>query len=509
MTKFVTSRILAGPSMMLRRLCTAVEVKAETEATPVDDNGSRHLYKRLSALGSTKGKVSEVLNEYIREGKSRVVRKQQLQRCITELRRYRKHQCALEIMEWMVSRGINLGHSDRAILLDLRAKVQGITAAEKYFNDLSPKEKHCYTYGSLLNCYCVKKMEDKALALFKEMDEMNYVSNSLPFNNLMCLYMRLEKPEKVPPLAEEMKRRNIKLSTFTYNILMTSYISSNDIMGVERAFEEIKRENEKACDWTTYSHLACAYSKLGFNEKAELALKMLEEEIRGAPNREGYHFLISLYGGMSNLVEVHRVWNALKSKFQVTTNYSYLIMLQALNKLNDMDGLKKVFTEWQSSCSNFDMRLANAVISAYLRHDMVAEAEKVLLIGMERSKGPFFFAWEMFSVFFLTKEKNISRALQCIDEAISLVKDKEWSPKSDSINAFLNYFEEESDVDGAERFCSSLKKLSCLKGDVYKSLMQTYIAAGRISHDMRQRMEEDGIEISDELKILLKKLSPE
>ncbi|VFQ79203.1 unnamed protein product [Cuscuta campestris] len=509
MSKIVTHRILTGRSTLLRRLCTAVEVKNETAATPVVRNESQTLYKRLSALGSAKGKASEILNEYIREGKGYVVEKQCLERCIKELRKFKKHQCALEIMEWMANRNVNFGSADRAILLDLIAKVQGVPAAEKYFNDLPSKAQDCYTYGSLLNCYCVEKMADEALALYERMDKMRYTS-TLCFNNLMSLYMRLKKPEKVPLLAEEMKRRNIKLTTFTYNILMTSYLSSNDIEGVERVYEEMKSGNEKMCDWTTYSHLACAYSKLGFYEKAGIAMKKMEGEIGRLRNREGYHFLLSLYAGMSNRVEVNRIWSSLKSQFEVTTNYSYLIMVQSLSKLDDMDGLKKVFTEWELRCSSYDMRVANAAIGAYLRHDMVTEAEEVFSTAMERSKGPFFNGLEMFSVSFL-KKKNADRALQCIESAISMSKEKDWSPRPETIKTFLKHFEEERDVDGAERFCGCLKKLKgCyLNGDVYKSVLQTYSGAGRMSHDMRTRMEQDGIDITDELESLLQKVCPQ
>ncbi|KAJ8565827.1 hypothetical protein K7X08_008403 [Anisodus acutangulus] len=140
---------------------------------------------------------------------------------------------------------------------------------------------------------------------------------------------------------------------------MNSYSCLDDI-GVERVFEEIKQENAKECDWTTYSNLAVAYVKSGHNEKAVLALKKLEEEM-GPRNRGAYHYLISLHSRMSNLGEVYRIWNSLKH-FLETTNTSYLVMLQSLSKLNDIDGLKKCYEEWKSNCSTYDMRLANNVI---------------------------------------------------------------------------------------------------------------------------------------------------
>ncbi|XP_022869389.1 pentatricopeptide repeat-containing protein At1g02370, mitochondrial-like [Olea europaea var. sylvestris] len=193
----------------------------------------------------------------------------------------------------MKVRKINFSLRDYAVHLDLIGKVNGIAAAESYFEGLLPAAKNHRTYGVLLNSYCVEKMADKAVGLFEKMDEMNMISKVLPFNNLMSLYMRSEKPEGVLLLREEMKKRDIQPDTFTYTILMHSYSRLNDIEGAERVFEEIKRENAKVCDWTTYSNLAVLYVKAGLHEKTELALKMLEQEM-GPRNCEAYHFLISL-----------------------------------------------------------------------------------------------------------------------------------------------------------------------------------------------------------------------
>lgn len=409
-------------------------------------------------------------------------------------------------MEWMEKRGINLSIGDYGVRLDLIAKVHGITAAEKYFGSLSPSMQNHSTYGALLNCYCVEKMTDKALALFEEMDRLEFTSKSLAFNNLMSLYMRLGQPEKVAPLVLEMKSRKVPLCTFSYNIWMNSYSCLDDIEGVERVFEEIKQENAKKCDWTTYSNLAISYVKAGHNEKAELALKKLEEEM-GPRNRQAYLFLISLHAKISNLSEVYRIWHSLKRSMD-TTNCSYLVMLQSLSKLNDIDGLKKCYEEWESSCSTYDMRLANNVIGAYLRRDMLSDAENVFDCALKRSQGPFFLAWEMFMLFYLRK-RQINLAQQCMEAIASRINENKWRPKYGTINNFLEYFVEEKDVGGAEEFYTFLKKVNCLSSDVYCSLLRTYAAANRTTDDMRLRIKEDGIEMSCELEDLLKTVCPE
>ncbi|KAL6968644.1 hypothetical protein U1Q18_034444 [Sarracenia purpurea var. burkii] len=408
-------------------------------------------------------------------------------------------------MEWMEMRDFNFSFGDYAMRLDLISKVRGVSAAENYFSNLSQSSKNKFTYGALLNCYCKEKLIDKALGLFKKMDEMNLALTSLTYNNLMSLHMRLGQPEKVPPLIQEMRQRDISLSTFSYNILMHSFSCLNDIEGVERVFGEIK-ENEKLCDWTTYSNLAAAYVKAGIHDKADSALKNVEK-VMGPRNRLAYHYMISLYAGASNLGEVHRVWSSLKSSFPTTNSMSYLVMLEALAKLNDIDGIKICFEEWESNCSSYDMRLANVCIKAYLKNDMVTEAELVRDRAIKRSKGPFSWAWEMFTMFFL-KQNQMDSALKCMEEAIYAVKDTEWHPKPENINKLLNYFKEEKDVDGAEELCKMLKKVNCLDSKTYNSLIDTYIAAGKPAPDMRRRIEADGIEMNLEIENALEGVCP-
>ncbi|KAL0435988.1 UNVERIFIED_CONTAM: Pentatricopeptide repeat-containing protein, mitochondrial [Sesamum radiatum] len=493
-------RFATGASTFLRRLYT--EVKPAEPQLQQEDS----LYRRLSKLGHEEGTVASTINEYIREG--RPVKKFELDLCVKELRKYKRYTGSrgvhvslcrrlihstvlIQIIEWMEARKFNFGHTDYAVRLDLIGKARGLAAAENYFSGLSPSVKvHC-TYGSLLNCYCKAKMTDKALDLFSKMLKENMISKALPFNNIMSLFMKSGQPEKVAALAEEMKKMNIKPDTFTYNLLMNSHSCLNDIEGVERVFEEMKQENEKQCNWTTYSNMAVLYNRHGHREKAVLALKNLEKVMR-SNDREAFHFLISLYAGLSDLHNVHRIWKSLKSSLRTVTNMSYLIMLQALSNLNDISGMKKCYEEWRSVCCSYDVRLANVAIGAYLVHDMLGEAVSVLQDALERSDGPFFKAWETFMIFFL-KKHQIKQALQFMETATSEASDNEWRPKSDTVILFLNYFKEEGDVNSAEEFYQFMKRINCVDSHVYESLLQTYAAAGRTLSDMRARIEGIGL----------------
>ncbi|KAI9120550.1 hypothetical protein K1719_007583 [Acacia pycnantha] len=438
-------RLISGGGRLLRQMCTAATKPAGSEAKHSPKEVI--LFRKLSALDPTGRTISQTLDQCIMEGE--VLRKVELRRCVKELRKYRKFWSAVEIMQWMKHSRITFSTIDFKLYLDLVYLTRGTDDAEIFFRDLPPQAKTKSTYAALLNCYCRDLKEDKALAFFENMNELDYVTSNRPFNSLMSLYMKLGKPEKVPPLIDNMKQRKIPITTFAYDIWMNSCASLNDIEGAERVFEEMKREDEDKINWTIYSNLAAIYVKAKDFEKAESVFKMLETIAR-PEEREVYRFLLSLYAGTGNQGEVYRVWNYLKSVPPVSKK-SHLTMLQSLCRLNDIEGLTRCFEEWKSSCISYDMRLVGTVIRAYLSQGLCEEALSVLeeTIQRRQGKGPFWRAHEMFAFFYLRKRKE-DLALYHLEAALSEAKDYNRWNHSKVISAFLKYYEEEK-IDGVEK----------------------------------------------------------
>ncbi|KAF9619836.1 hypothetical protein IFM89_009587 [Coptis chinensis] len=501
MKKSIISRCVMNVSGAARgrRMCTLAiqETKARNET-------NLPLYRRLSALGITGESVSKTMNEYVREGKT--VRKNEIESCVKQLRKFKRYHHALELMEWMETRGNNLSYSDYAVRLDLLSKTKGLNKAVEYFDNLPDLAKNHLTYGALLNCYCKNENTEKALDLFEKMSEKN-IASTLAFNNLMTLHMKLGEPEKVPLLLLEMKEKSISPDTFTYNIVMASHAATKDIEGVERVLKEMETKDSERCDWSTYSNLASIYIKAGTIDKANLALIELEKKMKPS-YRTAYHFLISLYASTSNLSEVHRVWSSLKSALPTTNNLSYLVMLQSLSKLDDLDGLTKCFKDWETSCSSYDMRLVNTVVSAYLRRDMVKEARLICEDAIKRGPGLNYRTHELFMDFFI-RNLQLDSALSCMEACISIVKKKkknEWKPTPERVMAFLKHCEKQKNVTDAEEFCKMLKNVDCLDSNAYCLLLSTYIAANKKEPGMRKRLEMDCIKVTLELEELLEKV---
>ncbi|KAL2936586.1 hypothetical protein RDABS01_007099 [Bienertia sinuspersici] len=501
----IAHRLISGKSELFRRLTTAASSAPLPETSTRSIRGrnfnTHHLYKRLSAVGTTGEKISDVLHQMMQNGQQ--FTPADLIICIKDLRRYGRYHHCLEILEWMDDCKHRYSYTDYALRLNIMCNVKGIDEVVKFFDSIPPDFKNHHTYGALLNCYCTNMMTDEAFALFRKMDELNYASNALAYNNLMGLCIKVGTPEKVPSLVEEMKKRNIPLSNYTYCIWIQSYQNAADLHCVEQIVQEVEEQDSLKEDWSIYSNLVLVYTKFGQHEKAINACNKVAELLDKAknPDRKGYHYLIRGYANLGKLECVYQTWNKLKARYEVCLNTSYLNMLQALSKLDDIEGLKKCLKEWESSFVNYDDRLPNAVIIAYLRHDMLEEAMELLEDVKANASDNVRRAHVIFMDYYLEKHQFDS-ALQHLEGAIAA----KWKPPAKKVEPFFQHFIEEKDVDSAEEFCGKLEKVEALDSETYLWLLQTYAAAGRTAPDMRQRMKENGVSISPEHEELFQKI---
>uniref|UniRef100_A0A0E0JHI9 Pentacotripeptide-repeat region of PRORP domain-containing protein n=1 Tax=Oryza punctata TaxID=4537 RepID=A0A0E0JHI9_ORYPU len=106
-----------------------------------------------------------------------------------------------------------------------------VNTKQEYFFGIpsfTPDENH-RTYGALLNCYCSAKMEEKAIYIYRKMDELGIPSSSKLMNNLVDHYLELGQYRKVANLFNKMKEKNVKPDELACCILMRSHAALNKI----------------------------------------------------------------------------------------------------------------------------------------------------------------------------------------------------------------------------------------------------------------------------------------
>uniref|UniRef100_A0A0E0JHI8 Uncharacterized protein n=1 Tax=Oryza punctata TaxID=4537 RepID=A0A0E0JHI8_ORYPU len=131
--------------------------------------------------------------------------------------------------------------------------------------------------------------------------------------------------------------------------------------------------------------------------------------------------------------------------FWKITNFSYLLMLQSLYKLDDTNRMKEIYKEWESDYENYNPRLTNMMTRAHLRKSMTKEAELLWEKVMERGGDFNSETCELFREHYLGKGDTTS-ALKWAENMTKL--SKKQGKQDQETCKFLKCFEEDKVVEG-------------------------------------------------------------
>ncbi|KAG5020482.1 hypothetical protein AAZX31_06G228900 [Glycine max] len=481
---FSASRSLAAAAAFLRHCSTAATTNR------------RNLYSRISPLGDPSISVVPVLDEWIEEGNA--VDGPHLHHIIKILRTRNRNTQALEVSEWMSSKGLPISSRDQAVQLDLIGRVHGVESAERYLQSLSDGDKTWKVHGALLNCYVREGLVDKSLSLMQKMKDMGFVS-FLNYNNIMSLYTQTQQYEKVPGVLEQMKKDGVPPNIFSYRICINSYCVRGDLANVEKLLEEMEREPHIGIDWITYSMVTNFYIKADMREKALVCLMKCEKKTHRG-NTVAYNHLISHNAALRSKGGMMRAWKLQKANCKKQLNREYITMLGCLVKLGELDKAEKVLGEWELSGNTCDFRVPNILLIGYCQRGLVEKAEALLRKMVAEGKTPIPNSWSIVASGYVAKE-NMEKAFQCMKEAVAVhAQNKRWRPKVDVISSIFSWVTNNRDIEEAEDFVNSWKSVNAMNRGMYLSLMKMCIRYGKHVDGILESMKADNIEIDEEIK---------
>ncbi|KAK7405322.1 hypothetical protein VNO78_06545 [Psophocarpus tetragonolobus] len=459
------------------------------------------LYSKISPLGSPNCSVVPVLDDWVYKGKKLCVA--ELNRIIRDLRKRSRFSQALQVSEWMCTKGVCIfSPTEHAVHLDLIGKVHGFATAETYFDALKDQHKTEKTYGALLNCYVRQRQTDKALSHLHIMKELGFASSPLTYNDIMCLYTNIGHHEKVPHLLTQMKQNGVLPDNFSYRICINSYGVRSDFDAVERVLKEMESQPHIVMDWNTYSIAANFYIKAGLRTEAIYALKKAEERL-GNKDGQGYNHLISLYAHLRLKNEVLRIWDLEKTVCKRCINRDFTTMLESLVKLGDLDQAEKILQEWESSGNCYDFGIPSIVIIGYSQKGLHEKAQAMLEELQNKEKITTPNCWSVVAGGYFNKGE-MEKALRCFKTALSLyVENKGWKPNVKLISELLRWIGDKGSVEDAQVFVSLLRNAIPVNRQMYHTIIKTYIRAGKEVDELLECMEKHGIHENEETKKII------
>ncbi|KAF4356455.1 hypothetical protein G4B88_027640 [Cannabis sativa] len=457
-------------ALAISRVINTHSLSYSTEAISSSSPLTNSLYHRISRLGDPKISMIPVLEQWVEEGRD--VRQSELQKIIKQLRKYRRYTQALQVSEWMSEANFGPSSGDIAIRLDLISKVYGLERAEEYFYSIPESSRINKIHGSLLNCYAENKSLEKAEDHFQKMKEMDFIETALTYNVMLSLYSRMGKHDKLKSLIQEMKQNGIEFDKFTLNIQLNACAVTSNIEEMEKLLLMMETDHQAALDFHSYFIAANGYLKAGYPEKAWMKLRRSEQVIDNKEKKIAYEHLLTLYAAAGRKDEVYRVWNLYKNLGRVY-NSGYLSVLSSLVKLDDIDGMEKIFEEWESVNTLFDNRIASVLISAYCKKGLLEKA----FVSVERlftssGKEPDAGLWQCLSTQCCI-DGEMTKAVESMRKAI-LTGGPRWKVNRTTFSACLEYLKNEGNLKGAHEILGLLHQRGFCPDDI-RSRLEEYL----------------------------------
>lgn len=286
---------------------------------------------------------------------------------------------------------------------------------------------------------------------------------SLPYNTMMSLYSKMGMHDKLDLMMREMESKGIDFSAVTYNIKLNVYADHSDLEGMEKLLMRVEADPLISDKFHSYCIAAKGYIKAGASEKALALMKKAEHKIEGRQRRFAYGPLISLYATVQKREEVYRIWNLLRKCGKLQYE-SYAYIIPALEKLDDLDGAKKILEEWEGENASSDIRVPNLLIGAHCRKGDVGEAEVILKRGIEGGRKPCSKTWSHIGLGYL-KNGRMEEAVEMTKRAC-LAAHSGWKPDYATVTACLEYLETKGDEKEREELLVLVEKYASVSSDL-------------------------------------------
>ncbi|KAI9106409.1 hypothetical protein K1719_021937 [Acacia pycnantha] len=393
---------------------------------------------------------------------------------------------------------------DYGAKLELIIKIHGLMEAEKYFLRLADISAQKATYLQLLREYVRDRDTNKAEAFMQKLYDLGLVVSPLPYNEMMKLYVATYEYNKVPLVIQQMRRNKVPFDILSYNLWMNACNEGEGrgVAAAEMVFREMKNDQNVEVGWSSLATLADVYLKAGQSEKAILVMRNAEKKLSTC-NRLGYFFLMTLYASLKEKEGVLRLWKASKLVGGRITCVNYMCVLSCLVKLGDITEAEIIFMEWESNCQNYDIRVSNVLLGAYMRNGMMEKAESLHRHALERGGRPNYKTWEILVEGYVKSEK-MNKAVVTLKRALSMLKNCNWRPPQELLLAIAEYFEKHGNFEDANEYVIDIHSSGLGSLSLYKVLLRMHLSASKPPIHILEMMEKDNVRMNNETLAILK-----
>lgn len=408
----------------------------------------------------------------------------------------------IQILKWMENQNcFQMSPADTAVKLELIIKVHGLMEAEDYFMSLPNTALRKAACLPLLHGYVKERDTEKAELLMVKLNALGLSVTPHAFNEMMKLYVATSQCEKVALAIQQMKQNNVPRNVLSYNLWMRACCEVSGVTSAERVYKEMVNDKNVQVGWSTLCTLAEVYIKARLVGKAILVLKNAEKKLSTC-NRLGYFFLMTLYVSLNDKEGVMRLWEGSKMVGGRITCANYMCALSCFVKLGDLAEAERIFVEWEFSCRNYDIRVSNVLLGAYMQNGLIDKADSLHLRTLERGGHPNYKTWEILTEGWV-KSQNMDKAIPAMRKGFAMLKHCDWRPSHDLLLTMAEYFERQGNLKDANWFIRHIHRFGLASLPLYKSLLRMHLCAKRPASEVLKMMEKEKFQMDNETLALV------
>ncbi|KAK2647376.1 hypothetical protein Ddye_014865 [Dipteronia dyeriana] len=241
---------------------------------------------------------------------------------------------------------------------------------------------------------------------------------------------------------------------------------------MRRELTRMESDTSVVLDWTSYTTAASAYAKLGLLDQAMAMMEKSEGLVSGKRSNTAYECLITQYATYGKKDDVLRLWQVYKNKMKIL-NKGYISVIPSVLKFDDLECAERIFEEWESENTRYDLRIPNFMIVAYCRRGLMEKAESLLDKIISRGGKLDHKTWYCLAQGYLQNNQT-QKAVEKMKEAITICQ-KRWKSQKEVVAACLEYFKHEGDVEEAQNFVHLLRGKNIISVDVQDRLLNDFL----------------------------------
>ncbi|CAN4078943.1 unnamed protein product [Withania somnifera] len=217
-----------------------------------------------------------------------------------------------------------------------------------------------------------------------------------------------------------------------------------DFEGMDKIVVMMECDKHLTLNWKTYIIATEMYLKVGQVEKAlELLSKLDSTTLTCEKSNGAYSSLLKVYAEAGKKEEVYRVWEF------------YICVMSSLMKFGDIEGVEKIFEEWESEALSYDFRVPDVLIRSYCRNGLLGKAKALVDKGMSKGGVPWVTTWCHLANGYI-HEDLVPEAVEALKKAIS-IGPPNYKPSRETLATCVKYWEKQGNVDDVEDFVRSLE----------------------------------------------------